>query len=180
MTGSERFVEADWRYERIEGRATGCSSKQPTRWTVCCSTTWRKDLMPTRYRGGARSAPICSCPRRPRLAGISVFDLTRNFAGPYCSMLLADLGADVVKVESPLSGDDTRQWRPPQWNGQSATFLAGNRGKRSIAVDLDSDAGQDVVARLAAKSDVVISSFRPGSLEKRGLDDATLVPAIPP
>lgn len=104
------------------------------------------------------------------LTGISVLDLTRNFAGPYCSMLLADLGADVVKVESPVSGDDTRQWRPPQWNGESAAFLAGNRGKRSIAVDLDSDAGQEVVARLAAKSDVVISSFRPGSLEKRGLD----------
>jgi crotonobetainyl-CoA:carnitine CoA-transferase CaiB-like acyl-CoA transferase len=108
------------------------------------------------------------------LAGIFVLDLTRNFAGPYCSMLLADLGADVVKVESPISGDDTRQWSPPQWNGQSATFLAGNRGKRSIAVDLDLEAGQDVVRRLAAKSDVVISSFRPGSLEKRGLDDATL------
>ena len=108
------------------------------------------------------------------LAGISVLDLTRNFAGPYCSMLLADLGADVTKVESPGSGDDTRQWSPPQWNGQSATFLAGNRGKRSIAVDLDREAGQEVVRRLAAKSDVVVSSFRPGSLEKRGLDDTSL------
>ena len=108
------------------------------------------------------------------LAGISVLDLTRNFAGPYCSMLLADLGADVIKVESPGSGDDTRQWSPPQWNGQSATFLAGNRGKRSIAVDLDREAGQEVVRRLAAQSDVVVSSFRPGSLEKRGLDDTSL------
>jgi crotonobetainyl-CoA:carnitine CoA-transferase CaiB-like acyl-CoA transferase len=108
------------------------------------------------------------------LAGISVLDLTRNFAGPYCSMLLADLGADVIKVESPGSGDDTRQWSPPQWNGQSATFLAGNRGKRSIAVDLDRKAGQEVVRRLAAQSDVLVSSFRPGSLEKRGLDDTSL------
>jgi crotonobetainyl-CoA:carnitine CoA-transferase CaiB-like acyl-CoA transferase len=108
------------------------------------------------------------------LAGISVLDLTRNFAGPYCSMLLADLGADVIKIESPGSGDDTRQWRPPQWNGQSATFLAGNRGKRSIAVDLDRKAGQEVVRRLAAQSDVIVSSFRPGSLEKRGLDDTSL------
>jgi crotonobetainyl-CoA:carnitine CoA-transferase CaiB-like acyl-CoA transferase len=108
------------------------------------------------------------------LAGISVLDLTRNFAGPYCSMLLADLGADVIKVESPGSGDDTRQWSPPQWNGQSATFLAGNRGKRSIAVDLDREAGQEVVRRLAAQSDVIVSSFRPGSLEKRGLDDTSL------
>jgi crotonobetainyl-CoA:carnitine CoA-transferase CaiB-like acyl-CoA transferase len=108
------------------------------------------------------------------LSGISVVDLTRNFAGPYCSMLLGDLGADVIKVESPTSGDDTRQWRPPEWNGLSATFLACNRGKRSIAVDLDSAAGQEIVRQLAQKADVVISSFRPGSLEKRGLDDAAL------
>ena len=108
------------------------------------------------------------------LAGISVLDLTRNFAGPYCSMLLADLGAAVIKVESPGAGDDTRQWRPPEWNGLSATFLAGNRGKRSIAVDLDSEAGQDVVRRLATQADVVISSFRPGSLAKRGLDHESL------
>jgi formyl-CoA transferase/CoA:oxalate CoA-transferase len=108
------------------------------------------------------------------LAGITVLDLTRNFAGPYCSMLLADLGADVTKVESPTGGDDTRQWRPPEWNGLSATFLAANRGKRSIAVDLDSEGGQGVVRRLAAKADVVISSFRPGSLAKRGLDHESL------
>ena len=113
-------------------------------------------------------------PPSDALAGISVLDLTRNFAGPYCSMLLADLGADVIKVESPGAGDDTRQWRPPEWNGQSATFLAGNRGKRSIAIDLDSEAGQEVVRRLAAKADIVISSFRPGSLEKRGLDYESL------
>lgn len=104
------------------------------------------------------------------LAGIAVLDLTRNFAGPYCSMLLGDLGADVVKVETPGSGDDTRQWRPPEWNGVSATFLACNRSKRSIAVDLDGDAGQEIARRLAAKADVVITSFRPGSLEKRALD----------
>lgn len=103
------------------------------------------------------------------LAGITVLDLTRNFAGPYCSMLLGDLGADVIKVESPHAGDDTRQWRPPEWNGQSATFLAGNRGKRSIAVDLDDDAGREVARRLATRADVIVSSFRPGSLDKRGL-----------
>ncbi len=108
------------------------------------------------------------------LSGITVLDLTRNFAGPYCSMLLADLGAEVIKVESPTAGDDTRQWRPPEWNGLSATFLAANRGKRSIAVDLDSDEGQAVVRRLAARADVVISSFRAGSLAKRGLDHDSL------
>jgi crotonobetainyl-CoA:carnitine CoA-transferase CaiB-like acyl-CoA transferase len=109
-------------------------------------------------------------PLSSALAGISVLDLTRNFAGPYCSMLLGDLGADVIKVEAPDSGDDTRQWAPPEWNGQSATFLACNRGKRSIAVDLDTIAGQGVVRRLAERADVVVTSFRPGSLRKRGLD----------
>ena len=89
-------------------------------------------------------------------------------------MLLGDLGADVIKVESPGAGDDTRQWRPPEWNGLSATFLAANRGKRSIAVDLDSEGGQGIVRRLAAKSDVVVSSFRPGSLDKRGLGHESL------
>ena len=113
-------------------------------------------------------------PSSDALAGISVLDLTRNFAGPYCSMLLGDLGADVIKVEAPGAGDDTRQWSPPEWNGISATFLAANRGKRSMAVDLDREDGQRIVQRLAAKADVVVSSFRPGSLAKRGLDDETL------
>jgi crotonobetainyl-CoA:carnitine CoA-transferase CaiB-like acyl-CoA transferase len=108
------------------------------------------------------------------LRGVSVLDLSRNLAGPYCTMLLGDLGADVIKVESPGSGDDTRNWRPPEWNGQSATFLACNRNKRSITIDLDTDAGQQVTRRLAARSDVVVSSFRPGSLAKRALDYESL------
>jgi formyl-CoA transferase/CoA:oxalate CoA-transferase len=89
-------------------------------------------------------------------------------------MLLGDLGAEVVKVESAAGGDDTRAWRPPEWNGQSATFLACNRNKRSIALDLDTQAGQDVARRLARRADVVVSSFRPGSLAKRGLDVESL------
>ena len=104
------------------------------------------------------------------LRGTTVLDLSRNLAGPYCTMLLGDLGADVIKVESPESGDDTRSWRPPDWNGQSATFLACNRNKRSITIDLDAEAGQQLVRLLASRADVVVSSFRPGSLEKRGLD----------
>ena len=114
------------------------------------------------------------------LAGLVVVDLSRNLAGPYCTMLLGDLGADVIKVESPGRGDDTRNWRPPEWAGHSATFLASNRNKRSIALDLDSEAGQDVVQRLAARADVVVSSFRPGSLVKRGLDDRSLRARNPP
>jgi crotonobetainyl-CoA:carnitine CoA-transferase CaiB-like acyl-CoA transferase len=108
------------------------------------------------------------------LSGLFVLDLSRNLAGPYCTMLLGDLGADVVKVESAAGGDDTRAWRPPEWNGQSATFLACNRNKRSIALDLDTPAGQDVARRLARQADVVVSSFRPGSLAKRGLDFESL------
>jgi crotonobetainyl-CoA:carnitine CoA-transferase CaiB-like acyl-CoA transferase len=104
------------------------------------------------------------------LRDITVLDLSRNLAGPYCTMLLGDLGADVIKVESPGSGDDTRNWRPPEWNGQSTTFLACNRNKRSITIDLDAEAGQHLVRRLASRADVVVSSFRPGSLAKRGLD----------
>ena len=106
------------------------------------------------------------------LRDITVLDLSRNLAGPYCTMLLGDLGANVIKVESPGSGDDTRNWRPPEWNGQSATFLACNRNKRSITIDLDTEAGQQLVRRLASRADVVVSSFRPGSLAKRGLDYA--------
>jgi crotonobetainyl-CoA:carnitine CoA-transferase CaiB-like acyl-CoA transferase len=113
------------------------------------------------------------------LAGISVLDLSRNLAGPYCTMLLADLGADVIKVEAPGRGDDTRSWRPPAWNGHSATFLACNRNKRSIALDLDAEAGQEIARRLARQADVVVSSFRPGSLARRGLDDESLRPLNP-
>jgi glutaryl-CoA transferase len=104
------------------------------------------------------------------LRGSIVLDLSRNLAGPYCTMLLGDLGADVIKVESPGSGDDTRNWRPPAWNGQSATFLACNRNKRSITIDLNTESGQQLVRRLASRADVMVSSFRPGSLAKRGLD----------
>ncbi|RME65813.1 MAG: CoA transferase, partial [Caldilineae bacterium] len=103
------------------------------------------------------------------LAGVRVLDLTRNFAGPYCTMILGDLGADVVKVERPQGGDDTRRWKPPAWNGESATFLAANRNKRSLAVDLNTPEGVAIVKQLARTADVLVESFRPGSLTKRGL-----------
>jgi crotonobetainyl-CoA:carnitine CoA-transferase CaiB-like acyl-CoA transferase len=103
------------------------------------------------------------------LHGVRVVDLTRNLAGPFCTMLLGDLGADVVKVESPNGGDDTRAWKPPEWSGVSAVFLAANRNKRSIAVDLDSDRGREVVRDLARRADVFVESFRTGSLVRREL-----------
>jgi crotonobetainyl-CoA:carnitine CoA-transferase CaiB-like acyl-CoA transferase len=113
------------------------------------------------------------------LSGVRVVDLTRNLAGPYCTMLLGDLGADVVKVEAVGVGDDTRSWWPPAWSGHGATFLAANRNKRSVAVDLNAPAGQQVVRRLATAADVLVTSFRVGSLEKRHLGYESLREANP-
>jgi formyl-CoA transferase len=103
------------------------------------------------------------------LAGVRVLDLSRVLAGPYCSMVLADLGADVVKVERPGAGDPTRAWGPPFRDGESAYYLCVNRGKRSITVDLGDPAGLEVVRRLALESDVVLESFLPGGAERLGL-----------
>ncbi len=103
------------------------------------------------------------------LREIRVVDLTRNIAGPFCTMTLGDLGAEVVKIERSETGDDTREWRPPAWAGLSTTFLAFNRNKRSMAIDLDQADGRDIVRRLVERADVLVESFRPGSLAKRGL-----------
>ncbi|HKV44900.1 MAG TPA: CoA transferase [bacterium] len=103
------------------------------------------------------------------LDGLSVLDLTRNVAGPYCTMILGDLGAEVIKIERPGSGDDTREWQPPAWNGRSTTYLGLNRNKKSLAVNLDDADGTAIVHRLAARADVVVESFRVGSMAKRGL-----------
>ena len=104
----------------------------------------------------------------PPLDGIRVLDLSRVLAGPYCTMLLADLGADVVKVERPGEGDETRTWGPPYVGGESAYFLSINRGKRSVALDLARPDAQEVLARLARESDVVVENFRPGVAERLG------------
>jgi formyl-CoA transferase/CoA:oxalate CoA-transferase len=101
------------------------------------------------------------------LDGVRVLDLTRNLAGPYAAMILAELGADVVKVESP-GGDDTRQWGPPFWDGEAPVFLAANRNKRSIVLDLRTEQAREVMERLCRRSDVVIESFRPDALERLG------------
>ncbi|MCX7230330.1 MAG: CaiB/BaiF CoA-transferase family protein [Burkholderiales bacterium] len=111
------------------------------------------------------------------LEGIRVLDLSRVLAGPWCSQSLADLGADVIKVERPGAGDDTRGWGPPflkdrdgEDTGDSAYYLAANRNKRSIEVDLSTDAGRDVVLALARVSDVVVENYKVGALKKYGLD----------
>jgi crotonobetainyl-CoA:carnitine CoA-transferase CaiB-like acyl-CoA transferase len=113
------------------------------------------------------------------LRDIRVLDLTRNLAGPYCTMILGDMGADVVKVERPGYGDDTRNWTPPTWNGESTIFLSANRNKRSIAVDLNLTEGVKIVQKLAYQADILVESFKPGSLEKRGLGYEDLVEKNP-
>jgi len=116
-------------------------------------------------------------PQKP-LAGIRVLDFTRLFAGPFCAMLLGDLGADVVKVESP-DGDPIRKQGPPFHHGHSMSFLAVNRNKRSIVMDMKAPAGKTLVHRLAGKADVIIENFRPGVMDRLGLGYAALTAVDP-
>ncbi|MFD0829510.1 CaiB/BaiF CoA transferase family protein [Neobacillus sp. M.A.Huq-85] len=104
------------------------------------------------------------------LDGIKVLDLTRVLAGPYCTMILADLGADVIKVEAPGGSDETRGWGPPFQNGVSAYYLCANRNKRSLTVDLKTEEGRDIIRELAEEADVLIHNFKSGSMEKWLLD----------
>ena len=117
------------------------------------------------------------------LEGIRVLDLSRVLAGPWCTQLLADLGAEVIKIERPESGDDTRHWGPP-WHGDgdkrvAAYFLSCNRGKKSAAIDFAKPDGAALVRRLAAEADVVVENFKVGGLEKFGLDAKSLRAANP-
>ena len=103
------------------------------------------------------------------LDGVKVLDLSRVLAGPYATMVLADLGADVIKVERPETGDDTRHWGPPFTGGESAYFLSVNRNKRSITADLKDDEDLENIKRLAAEADILIENWKRGALEKLGL-----------
>jgi crotonobetainyl-CoA:carnitine CoA-transferase CaiB-like acyl-CoA transferase len=105
------------------------------------------------------------------LAGIRVIDLTRILAGPLCTMMLGDMGAEVIKVEPPGSGDDTRSWGPPFVAGEAAYFLGINRNKRSLTLNMAVPAGQKILAALIEKSDVLIDNFRLGTLAKWGFTD---------
>ena len=115
-----------------------------------------------------------SNPNRGPLDGIRVLDLTRVLAGPYCTMFLGDLGAEVVKIEQPGVGDDTRGWGPPFTGGESAYFLCVNRNKKSITVDLKAQEGVALLRRLAEPADVLIENFRPGTMERLGLGEKEL------
>ena len=105
----------------------------------------------------------------PPLSNIRVIDLSRVLAGPYCTMMLADLGADVVKVERPGRGDDTRQWGPPWAGGESAYYVSINRNKKSIAVNLQAEKGREIVRGLVRTADVLVENWRVGTMEKWGL-----------
>ncbi|WP_425080350.1 CaiB/BaiF CoA transferase family protein [Ruegeria arenilitoris] len=121
------------------------------------------------------------------LKGVKVLDLSRILAGPTCTQLLGDLGANVIKIENPASGgDDTRQWGPPyvedaQGNRSdlSAYFMSANRNKKSVAIDITTPEGQAEIKRLASHADILIENFKPGGLAKYGLDYATLSPEFP-
>jgi crotonobetainyl-CoA:carnitine CoA-transferase CaiB-like acyl-CoA transferase len=106
------------------------------------------------------------------LDGITVVDLTQNVAGPFCTQILGDMGAEVVKIERPGRGDDARAWAPPYWGGESALFMAFNRNKKSLALDLKRDGGVDVLRRLVSRADVFVESLRAGVVETLGLDYA--------
>jgi crotonobetainyl-CoA:carnitine CoA-transferase CaiB-like acyl-CoA transferase len=103
------------------------------------------------------------------LAGVRVADLSRVLAGPYCTMVLADLGADVIKVERPEGGDETRSWGPPFAGAEAAYYLSVNRGKRSCAIDLSQDDGRAIALELCAAADVVIENFKLGGAERLGV-----------
>ena len=124
-------------------------------------------------------AQVLSAP----LSGLKVLDLSRVLAGPWCTQLLADLGAEVIKVERPGAGDDTRHWGPPwhEHEGErvAAYFLSANRGKRSAAIDFATHEGAALVRRLAERTDVVVENFKVGGLKKFDLDPASLRAANP-
>jgi crotonobetainyl-CoA:carnitine CoA-transferase CaiB-like acyl-CoA transferase len=104
------------------------------------------------------------------LEGIIVVDLTQNVAGPFCTQILGDMGADVIKIERPGRGDDSRAWAPPFWGSESTTFMSVNRNKRSLALNLKHDGAGEILRRLVARGDVFVQSLRAGVIEELGLD----------
>lgn len=108
------------------------------------------------------------------LDGIRIIDLSRVLAGPFCTQLLGDLGAEVIKIEQPGKGDDTRQWGPPWFHGESAYYLSCNRNKKSVTVNLQAEAGRALIRQMARHGDVLVENFKVGAMEKWGLGYAAL------
>ena len=102
------------------------------------------------------------------LKEIRVIDLTRNVAGPFATMILGDLGAEIIKIEHPEKGDDTRHWGPPFFDGAAPSYLELNRNKQSLALNLAAPEAAGIMARLVENADVLVESFRPGALDKLG------------
>ena len=113
------------------------------------------------------------------LEGIRVLDASRILTGPFCSMMLGDLGAEIIKIERPKTGDDTRQWGPPFVDSESAYFLCINRNKKSVTLNLDSNEGREIFYALASKCDVVLENFRPGVAQKLRIDYPTILEINP-
>jgi crotonobetainyl-CoA:carnitine CoA-transferase CaiB-like acyl-CoA transferase len=113
------------------------------------------------------------------LSGVTVLDLTRVLAGPYCTMLLADMGARVIKIEQPVRGDDTRHWGPPFVGGESTYFLSINRNKESVTLDYKCEEGRHILASLVARADVMVENFKPGTLTRAGFGYEQLAPRHP-
>ena len=124
------------------------------------------------------SRPAASGRTRPPLHGVRVIDMTRVLAGPFCTMSLGAMGAEVIKVEEPGRGDDTRGW-PPFVHGEATYFLSVNRNKKSLTLDLKAPDGQEILRRLLASADVVVENFRPGTMERLGFGYETLERANP-
>jgi crotonobetainyl-CoA:carnitine CoA-transferase CaiB-like acyl-CoA transferase len=129
-------------------------------------------------RGATNDGPASEGPDGA-LAGLRVLDLTRNLAGPFCTMVLGEFGANVTKIESPRRGDDTREWAPFTDTGESSMFQSANRNKRSVCVDLDTADGAAIITELARKSDILVESFKPGALDRRHLGWDNLSQANP-
>ncbi len=108
------------------------------------------------------------------LTGLRVLDLSRVLAGPFCTQLLGDLGAEIIKIEPPGKGDDTRQWGPPWFHGESAYYLCCNRNKKSVTINFKTAQGRELICRLAALADIVVENFKVGALKAYGLDYSSL------
>src|SRR4029453_9863255 len=140
------------------GTSTRARSRRRVRGPGVCDTT--------RQRRGWRGDAV---PRADRpLSGVRVLDLTRVLAGPFCSMILGDMGAEVIKIEGPGRGGDRRAW-PPFVDGEATYFMSVNRGKKSLTLNLKAAEGRQLLERLVRKSDVVLENFRTGTMERLGL-----------
>ena len=100
------------------------------------------------------------------LEGIFVLDLSRALAGPYCAMMLGDMGAEIIKIENPDRGDEARAWGPPFINGESAYFLSANRNKKSVTLNLKATKGRNILRELACQADVLVENFRAGTMDE--------------